>query len=183
MYTFAWFGEVLICHTPPVFGSVCCVMMWLPGWLVPQAWVPPTLAKTAAIPVTLPGGPAWLLPICDGPSWPGEGEESGDDVIDVTRGIWTWPTSCLMCVRGGLYIVVPPCPACRLDPCVAAWYDSVPFDTTGLPIIWWCAGTCRCRKTCNFRARSLLYIGPNLFLPPRILSCLTAVKIKKGWRN
>uniref|UniRef100_A0A1A9UXX2 Uncharacterized protein n=1 Tax=Glossina austeni TaxID=7395 RepID=A0A1A9UXX2_GLOAU len=38
-----------------------------------------------------------------------------------------------------------------------------------------CRAICRCRITCSFRARSLLYIGPNLFLPPRIRSALTAV--------
>ena len=31
-----------------------------------------------------------------------------------------------------------------------------------------------CRKACCFSARSLLYIGPNLFRPPRIRSVRTA---------
>ena len=30
--------------------------------------------------------------------------------------------------------------------------------------------------TCSFLARSRLYIGPNLFRPPRILSCRTAAR-------
>ena len=36
---------------------------------------------------------------------------------------------------------------------------------------WWC---CCCRRTCCRRARSRLYIGPNLLRPPRILSARTA---------
>ena len=35
---------------------------------------------------------------------------------------------------------------------------------------------CWARSCCCFMARSLLYMGPNLLRPPRILSCLTAVE-------
>ena len=39
-----------------------------------------------------------------------------------------------------------------------------------------CDVICRCLSICSFLARSLLYIGPNLLRPPRILSCRTAAK-------
>lgn len=38
-----------------------------------------------------------------------------------------------------------------------------------------CTAICRCRIICSFLALSRLYMGPNLFLPPRILSARTAV--------
>lgn len=38
----------------------------------------------------------------------------------------------------------------------------------------------RSRITCNLRARSRLYMGPNLFRPPRIRSALTAIKKLKN---
>lgn len=37
-----------------------------------------------------------------------------------------------------------------------------------------CTANCRWRIICSFLARSRLYIGPNLFLPPRIRSARTA---------
>lgn len=42
-----------------------------------------------------------------------------------------------------------------------------------------CAANCLCLIICSLRALSLLYIGPNLFLPPLILSARTAA-IKQG---
>ncbi len=41
-------------------------------------------------------------------------------------------------------------------------------------IVHWASICCCCLKACCFSALSRLYIGPNLFLPPRILSDLTA---------
>ncbi len=70
-------GDVLICHCiPPVVGSVCWVITWAADW-------PPWAAAAAAI-----------------VSCTGDGDESGDEVIDVTCGIWI---SCLIC-SGDVYM-------------------------------------------------------------------------------
>lgn len=64
---------MLICHwIPPVVGSVCWAMTW-------AAWLLTLLAADMVRP--------WG-------KWTGDGDESGDDVIDITWGIWI---SCLMC--------------------------------------------------------------------------------------
>lgn len=45
------------------------------------------------------------------------------------------------------------------------------------PLIWpriACSAIWRCRKICSLRARSRLYMGPNLLRPPRIRSARTA---------
>lgn len=58
---------------------------------------------------------------------------------------------------------------------VPGWllYMSLPKDPRNV-----CTASCLCLIICNFLARSLLYIGPNLFRPPLILSARTAEKIK-----
>lgn len=78
--TFPACDEVLICHcTLPVLGSVCCRTWWDDD---------DDDEPAAAAP---PPPPAEDITLCD--SWTGDGDESGDDVIDVTWGIWI---SCLM---------------------------------------------------------------------------------------
>lgn len=144
------------------------------GDVVVELAVPHSLFSGAMIiEFCVPGTPTicnascWL-DVCWGTAlgltWPrataiGLGEESGEDVSEDTWGIWI---SCLMWMLAkgevpGWLLYMPPSPN---DP-RKDW-----------------AASCLWRIIWSFRARSLLYIGPNLFLPPLILSARTA-KIKK----
>lgn len=69
------------------------------------------------------------------------------------------------------------------DSCDCAASRRLALPTFG-PLIWprmACKAIWRCLKICNLRARSRLYIGPNLLRPPRIRSARTAAK-KRAWK-
>ena len=71
-------GEVLICHWMPPVESVCWAITCPPG---PER--PPPAELVLAADMVRPCG-----------SCTGDGDESGEEVMEVTWGIWI---SCLMC--------------------------------------------------------------------------------------
>lgn len=99
---------------------------------------------------------------CGGCGWAprsaGPGDDSGEDVNDDTCGI---------------------CISCLTD--TAVYGEPKPRTNPPSPReprrVW--TAICRWRIICSLRARSRLYIGPNLLRPPRIRSARTAENHKK----
>lgn len=106
----------------------------------------------------------------------------------LTWGIWI---SCLMCRLGPPVDVIAelgywPSVTASPDIMVNWWWlvTAVVTDVTTPPRNV-CTAIWRCRIIWSFLARSRLYMGPNLFRPPRILSARTAETQTKqrlgGW--
>lgn len=98
---------------------------------------------------------------------------------NLTWGIWI---SCLICKLDTEEVMVEPeyWPNVTASPAnMANWWWLLAVADVTTPPRNVCTAICRWRIICNFLALSRLYMGPNLFRPPRILSARTAEKIKK----